>query len=92
MKKKECLLSVFMGLILLVSCTVVTPVTATSNPVGAKKGQSTAIGIGPLLWIKGNASIEKAAQNGNISKISTVDMQRTTILFVYILKTKITGE
>lgn len=92
MKKVKFFICVIASLALFASCTVCLPVAATSNPIGSKNGSSTAIGIGPLLWIKGNASIQKAAKDGNITKVSTVDIQRTYIFFVQIIKTKITGE
>ena len=92
MKKVKFYICVIGCLALFASCTVMLPVAATSNPIGSKNGESTAIGIGPTIWIKGNASIQKAAKNGNITKVSTVDVQRTYILFIEIIKTKITGE
>jgi hypothetical protein len=92
MKKLKRLISVIGCIALFSSCTVMLPVNATSNPMGSKTGESKAIGIGPALWIKGNASIQQAAKNGNITKISTVDIQHTYILFVEIIKTKVTGE
>lgn len=79
------------ALVLAVSCTVTTPVAATSNPVGSKTGTSTArrvLGI----WVQSDASVATAARNGNISRISTVDVTRRYGIFVYKIETKVTGE
>ena len=57
------------------ACTTFGPYTATSNPVGNKKGQacySSIFGI-PLGGL--DVSIYKAAKNGGIKKISTVDTE-----------------
>lgn len=71
--------------------TIDTPVNATSNPVGSKVGESS----GSLILFIGDvdASIRKAAANGGITDISTVDFEVTNILNVYQeLTTTVTGE
>ena len=67
----------------LTSCSLTLPAAATSNPVGRKVGTATAT----------DASIQKAAQNGGITKISTVDIKQTSILGIVVsYETIVTGE
>ena len=80
------------------SCTVVSPVTATNNPIGDKVGKSE---TGCIFYIGGlssgivmnkNYGIVEAAQNGGITKIATVDVS-TTNYIIFTKKTLIvTGE
>ena len=64
----------------LTSCAVTLPVNATSNEVGNKVGMSKATGYLNVLWFDQDASIQKAAKQGGITKISTVDLKQTNIL------------
>lgn len=78
---------------LLSSCALTLPVTATSNPVGSKVGTATATGYLGFLFFSQDASIQKAAKNGNITKISTVDIKQTSILnLIVTYETIVTGE
>ena len=61
---------------------VTTGQTATSNPVGTKVGTSEAFGILGLVNV-GNASIQKAARDGGITKISHVDVKTLGVLGIY---------
>lgn len=65
---------------MLASCSLTLPVAATSNPVGSKVGTATATGFFHVLFFGADASIQTAAKNGNISKISTVDLKMTDVL------------
>lgn len=65
---------------MLASCSLTLPVAATSNPVGSKVGTATATGFFGILFFGADASIQTAAKNGNISKISTVDIKATNVL------------
>ena len=58
------------------------PVTATSNELGDKVGEAE---VSSVLGIvaTGDASIQKAAENGDISKISHVDYHSKNILGIY---------
>ena len=58
------------------------PITATSNEVGSKVGRAEASSILGIV-ATGDASIQEAAQNANISKISHVDYHSTNILGIY---------
>jgi hypothetical protein len=75
------------------SCSVVLPVNATSNTVGSKVGTAKATGYLGILFFNQDASIQAAAQNGNITKISTVDIKYTNILnLIVTYETIVTGE
>ena len=77
MKKALLCLSVAL---LLSSCALTLPVNATSNQVGSKVGMSKATGYLNILWFDQDASIQKAAKQGGITKISTVDLKQTDLL------------
>lgn len=55
--------------------------TATSNNLGSKRGEATATGILGLVST-GDASIQTAAKNAGITKISHVDTKKKSILGV----------
>jgi|TARA_B110000305_G_scaffold160998_1_gene178167 starvation-inducible outer membrane lipoprotein len=77
MKKAFLIVSVAL---LLSSCAITLPVNATSNEVGSKVGMSKATGYLNVIWIDQDASIQKAAKQGGITKISTVDLKQTNML------------
>lgn len=65
---------------------------ATSNEVGTKVGESSTIGVLGLVSI-GDASIQKAAKQAGISKISHVDVKKTSVLGLFAsYKTIVYGE
>lgn len=55
---------------------------ATSNQVGSKVGTSSATGVLGLVAV-GDASIRKAAKEAGITKISHVDVKKTSILGLF---------
>ncbi|WP_439183883.1 TRL-like family protein [Carboxylicivirga taeanensis] len=77
---------------LLASCTMTLPVATTSNPTGSKVGVSKAtVVLG--LYFGQDASIGKAAKNGGVTKVSTVDQKHTNILGLFqTFETIVTGE
>jgi hypothetical protein len=78
---------------MLSSCSLTLPVNATSNPVGGKVGTATATGYLGILFFNADASIQKAAKNGGITRISTVDIKQTSILnLIVTYETIVTGE
>ncbi|HBF88286.1 MAG TPA: hypothetical protein DDX39_06550 [Bacteroidales bacterium] len=78
---------------MLTSCSLTLPVCATSNPVGSKVGEASATGFLYVLFFGGDASIQTAAKNGGITKISTVDIKQSSILGIVVTyKTIVTGE
>lgn len=56
--------------------------TATSNEVGSKVGTSSSIGVLGLVAV-GDASIQKAANQAGIKKISHVDVKKTSVLGLF---------
>ena len=92
--KKIITVCVLATLLVLAGCTTIVPVTATSNPVGSKVGESTAsylFGFIPL-GSKLDMSIQTAAKNGGITTISTVDEKVADYFFVTKISTVVTGE
>ena len=80
------------GLMFLSSCSIVLPVTATSNPVGSKVGTAKATVFLHVLAFDQDASIQTAAKNGGIKKISTVDLKQTDMLgIIQTYETIVTG-
>lgn len=78
---------------LLSSCSLTLPVTATSNPIGEKTGTAKATGFLGIFYFDADASIQKAAENGGITKISTVDVKHTNFLgIIWGYETIVTGE
>jgi len=92
--KKIKLLFLLFTVVMLSSCSLTLPVTATSNPIPSnpKVGTSEALSIWGLI-IRGDASIMTAAKNGNITKISTIDLKVSKFFFgCGTWKTTVTGE
>lgn len=80
-------------LLLLSACTLNRPISATSNPLGNKVGIYTRKSI--LFFPPyGNtdAAIQKAAENGGITRISTVDYNVTFFLLFTEYRTIVRGE
>lgn len=77
---------------MLASCSITTPLTATSNTIGKKVGTSKAtIWFG--LCFGGDCSVQTAAKNGGITKVSTVDVKHKNVLGIFMSKTCIvTGD
>ena len=77
----------------LASCSITMPVSATSNEVGSKRGTASGVCYLGVICLGADASIESAARNGGISKISTVDLKTTNVLgLIVTYKTIVTGE
>lgn len=58
------------------------PVAVTDNPIGSKKGEAKAVSI--LGWVAiGDASVQKAAKEAGITKISHVDEKSTGVLGLF---------
>lgn len=79
--------------VMLASCSITLPVNATSNPVGSKVGKSSGNCFLGALCFGVDASIQSAAKNGGITKISTVDYTNKNILNLIIThECTVTGE
>ena len=79
--------------IALSSCSVMLPVSASSGTLGGSKvGTATAIGI-LGFWPNADASIETAAKNGGITKVSTVNVKVSSYLWIVTTyQTKVIGD
>lgn len=87
------MLMVAVATLSMTSCALTLPVNATSNTVGSKVGTAKATGYLGVLFFNQDASIMKAAKNGGITKISTVDIKVSNILnLVITYETIVTGE
>jgi hypothetical protein len=84
MKKIILALTAVFGVSMIMACTTTTftmPVDATSNTIGSKVGEVSQsiriIGVFPIkkVW---DVPAYKAAQNGGITKIATIDTRVTT--------------
>jgi hypothetical protein len=85
--------ALFISAALLTGCSLTMPVAATSNPVGSKVGVAKATGYLGVLFFNQDASIQAAARNGGITRISTVDIKQTNTLNIIVTyETIVTGE
>ncbi len=93
MKKLMIFATALITSLILASCSITFPVTATSNSVGSKVGESTAVIYLGVFYFDADASIRTAAKNGGITKISTVDIKQFNVFNLYTTYTTIvTGE
>ncbi len=98
MKKLTTLIAAAALTLGLAACTSIRPVNATANPVGSKVGEAETMSLFRALTIKPkflyqDYSIQTAAKNGGISRISTVDVLNKSILGIICYTTTIvTGE
>ena len=83
MKKIKIIFLISAVSMFITSCSITMPVSATSNPVGSKVGKAKASGFFGMIYIDADASIQQAAKNGGITKISTVDMKKTNFLGIF---------
>tara|TARA_Y200000002_G_scaffold166843_1_gene137648 strand:- start:1552 stop:1851 length:300 start_codon:yes stop_codon:yes gene_type:complete len=92
MKKLKNYLLIAISIVAFSSCTITTPVLVTDNVVGEKTGVAEVkvfLGIfGPL---NKDISIKKAAENGKITEIGSVDYAYRIGLFKSEYKTIVTG-
>ena len=87
MKKIKQLLFLSVIAIGATSC-VSTSTMITDNPVGTKTGVARL----KLFAKDKDFSIEKAAKNGSITKIGTVEVKTTLYLIFPVIETTVTGE
>ncbi len=93
MKLRSIIVTALLLMLLLSSCTINRPICATSNPLGQKVGIYTQTGIlGFPPPMNKEAAIVKAARNGGITKISTVDYNSTWMIFTIKYETIVTGD
>ncbi|WP_046244615.1 TRL-like family protein [Hymenobacter terrenus] len=78
---------------ILSSCSITLPVAVSSNPIGTKVGTASADVYLGVLSFGGDASIQTAAKKAGITRVSTVDIKHSNVLFIYQqFTTTVTGE
>lgn len=91
-KKITSAAAVCVAVLVMASCSITMPLAATSNPAGKKVGTAKAKIICGLVF-GGDYSVQTAAKNGGITKISTVDVKAFNALGIFQTRTCIvTGE
>jgi len=92
LKKISKIAVVLSAVAFMTSCSITAPLTATGNTIGKKVGTAKANVILGMTF-GGDYSIQTAARNGGITKVSTVDVTHKNVLFVFMsYKTIVTGE
>lgn len=85
------------------SCSLTSPVTATSNPIGSKEGRSSTMLIGGalagygqlgvgMISTNGNYGVIEAAKKGGINKIGSVDIKVTNYIIFKKCEIIVSGE
>ena len=94
MKVKNITKALLTGLFIMsiTACSVSGPLFVTDNPDGGKVGKSSYRVLFGFALDGGDASIKKAAENGGITKISTVDQKIESGLLISRVVTVVTGE
>ena len=91
MKKLKYILSIGVTVAILASCSYSRPVLVTDN-VSEKKGISElTVILGIFRPMNADLSIRKAAENGGITKVATVDYKVEAKFFKRTYKTIVTG-
>ena len=93
LNKLKTIAAMFALVAMMSSCALTLPVTATNNPIGSKVGTAKATGYLSCIFLDADASIRTAAKNGGITKISTVDIKKESLLGIIVsYETIVTGE
>lgn len=93
MKKLKYILAVGVTALLMASCSLSKPVLVTDNPAGEEKGIAEySVILGIFRPMKADISIKKAAENGGITKVATVDVRVESSFFKTTYKTVVTGQ
>ncbi len=92
-KKAKTIVTALAATAILAGCALTLPVNATGNAIGRKVGTAKATGYLGSLFFDQDASIRKAAENGGITKISTVDLKMTNMFnLIVTYEAIVTGE
>lgn len=91
MKKIKYILSMALVSLVISSCSVSSPILVTDN-VSEKEGVAEySVILGFIRPMEADVSIKKAAENGGITKVSTVDFSVESKFFKTTYKTIVTG-
>ncbi len=92
MKKISMALAACALLFAAASCSVTTPVAATSNPVGNKCGVAQTTTVLSIFGGSADCGINKAAKNGGITRISHIDsFQKSYLGIVTVYGVRVYG-
>ena len=90
---KKLLCAALIAVTVLSSCSLTKPVSASGSAIGSKVGQASGTCFLGVLCFGADASIQTAAKNGGITKVSTVDLKTSNVLGIVVTYTCIvTGE
>ena len=93
MRKLKMFAVAFVAAVMLSGCALTLPVNATGLTIGEKVGTAKATGYFGSLFFNADASIQSAAKNGGITRISTVDLKVTSLLGIIVtFETIVTGQ
>jgi hypothetical protein len=81
------IITLFLGLAFLSSCTLSHTISCTNNPVGNKTGVAKT-----KLFGNQDISYATACKNGNISKVGTTEIKMTNYILFLQTKITVTGE
>jgi hypothetical protein len=91
MKKIKLLFTMAVLGAVMASCSVSRPILVTDNPSEKTGTASFDVILGIFRPMKGDLSIQTAAKNGGITKVSTVDFVVQSRIFKMTYKTVVTG-
>ena len=91
MKKIKLLLTMAVFGATIASCSYSRPILITDNPTDKKGTAEFDVILGFFRPMKTDISIKKAAENGGITKVSTVDYTIYSKVFKATYKTTVTG-
>lgn len=92
MKKIKYILSIAFLTLIITSCSVSSPVLVTDNESDKEGVAEYTVILGFIRPMEADVSIKKAAENGGITKVSTVDFSVESKFFKTTYKTIVTGK
>lgn len=91
--KKIFAITTVVATLALSACSSYRPIAAASGEVGAKRGEATAATLFGFIPLSVNNSMLKAAENGGIKHVGTVDQKYFSFLGIYSsVTTIVTGD
>lgn len=91
MKKFRYILATLTTVLVMASCSVSRPVLVTDNASEKEGVAEYSVILGIFRPMKADVSIKKAAENGGITKVATVDQVIESGIFKSTYKTVVTG-
>lgn len=93
MKKITKIISVSMLVALFASCTIISPIATSNNPIGSKKGVSETVVIFGVIQLNKDYGLSDAVKQGKIKGgVSTVDEKVTNYVIFDKRELIVTGE